>query len=204
MPSGLPILRLQASGHRTSGNGSSGWLTPKSSDGDGGWQGEIKRATPGGGLRKLVDQAVLVGWPTPDASAMNVGADPVKQQDRRRRLQEKHQNGNGAGMTLGFAAALAGWRSPRSNDWKGGVTGAKGSKRAATDYFLPDQVNQLIPGAMPGGLPVSTEKRGALNPALSRWLMGFPPEHLSCAPTATRSSRKSPRPSSDPSSKQSK
>ena len=40
-----------------------------------------------------------------------------------------------------------------------------------------------------------TEKRGALAPEFSRWLMGYPAAWGNCAPTATQSSRKS-RPSS--------
>ena len=38
-----------------------------------------------------------------------------------------------------------------------------------------------------------TEKPGALNPQFVSWLMGFPPEWASCAPTAMPSSRKSQR-----------
>lgn len=38
--------------------------------------------------------------------------------------------------------------------------------------------------------------KGQLNPLFSLWLMGFPPEWLSCAPQATRLSRKSRRSSS--------
>jgi len=33
------------------------------------------------------------------------------------------------------------WRTPRSHDWKGGITGRDGSTRNQADYFLPDQVN---------------------------------------------------------------
>jgi hypothetical protein len=34
------------------------------------------------------------------------------------------------------------------------------------------------------GSQASTEKRGALNPEFVCWLMGYPPEWLSCAPSA--------------------
>src|SRR5574341_1674157 len=48
------------------------------------------------------------------------------------------------------------WRTPRANDWKGGITGAKGSKRNPSDYFLPDQVNLWpTPNVAGGGNPPS-------------------------------------------------
>jgi DNA (cytosine-5)-methyltransferase 1 len=41
---------------------------------------------------------------------MNDGQDVEKYQSRRRRLQEKHRNGNGAGLVLSMASAM--WQTP--------------------------------------------------------------------------------------------
>ena len=81
-------------------------------------------------------------WPTPQGSLEHYGQ---PRENDRGDVQE---------------AAL--WRTPRANDWKGGVTGSQGSRRAPVDYFLPDQVNQ------------AQGHGGQLNPRWVEWLQGVP------------------------------
>jgi len=71
MPLGPPICALRASGHRTSGNGCSGWATPTARDGAG-------RTYYGGGDLALGGQAALTGWATPRARDWKDTGDPKK------------------------------------------------------------------------------------------------------------------------------
>ena len=87
-----------------------GWATPRHTDGSKNVrtpEGAAREAQRKGGNNDLGTTAALTGWPTPDASAMNVGCDPEKHLTRIAQLKAKGINGNGAGLTLGAAASLS-------------------------------------------------------------------------------------------------
>jgi len=97
-------------------------------------------------------------------------------------------------MTLNHTAALAGWVTTTTRDWKDspGMATQGPDGRSRLDQ-LPRQAQLMDFGRMPTGYPAATASGGQLNPAHSRWLMGLPPEWDACAPTATRSSRRPPK-----------
>ena len=157
MPLGLPILAQRASERRTSANDCggrqiAGWLTPKTATGG----GQRQRTTPGGGLRKLEDQALLAGWPTPVAETRG-----------------RRQNDGKRGIEL--HEVIAGWATPCSRDWRSeSATSEHDAKRDAHPRGKP--LSYQAHGATASGSHAQAEKCGVLNPALSRWLMGYPPE----------------------------
>jgi hypothetical protein len=169
--SGVPICALRASGHRTSASGFGGWPTPMA-----GTPARNGNSAAGNTDSSRAIVAMFAGWPTPKAMEDN------RTTEQYLSFKGKHGASNISGLQV--LVRMAGWNTPRATD------GTHGG---------PNQTGGALPAdAARAGIGstsslVATARRGALNPALPRWLMGFPNAWCESAVTAMRSSRKSRR-----------
>lgn len=204
MPSGPPICALRVSVRRTSGNAFGGWPTPCQQDGPHGG--------PNQGTDRLPGCAALTGWSTPSVNDSKNNAAPSQFEMNSQALNvqatiagwptctvtDAIKGGKVSPrqgmMGLSETVQIAGYPTPSVPNGgrapKGGMTSTgitpDGKKRQVDIQFIARGMNSNSSHA-------STESTGVLNPALSRWLMGFPAAWDSCGVTAMQSCRKSRR-----------
>jgi hypothetical protein len=162
-----------------------GYPTPRASD----WKGAGARTPEGSqkefernGACDLGVVAYLAGYPTPTARDHM----PAHTEEY---VAEKKSLGHGMSNLNDLAVNVAGWATPATRDHKD--TGAlDGSLVRQDGKTRNDTVARQAFGAATISFPVATENRGALNPALSRWLMGFRKEWCAAAIRAYRSLKK--------------
>ena len=211
------IYQRQASARRTSEAGCSGWPTPCQQDGP--------KGGPSQGSDRLPSAAHLASWPTPNVPNGGRSVSPDRMDATGRTTdgvkhtaslehavkfatwptpvvndatgsQYAYASGDHSRPVLKLpgAAVLATWATPTTRDWKDGSYRPNVPENA----LLGRQVWQAT-GPTASGSPAPMGKRGQLNPAFSRWLMGYPPAWDDCAATGTPSSRRRRPKSSAPS-----
>ena len=197
-PSGLRICALRASARRISDSGSgsseSGWPTPQMRDFRSGGEDRVENPDRSNNLNDFV---LMAGWPTPTAQDGSRGNGTIRPQD--------------TGIPLPQRAAMAGWPTPEAEEARRGYQNRSNGKKGSQESMTTVAVNQLgdkphLPphgparltanGEMLTGSSAAMESGGQLNPAHSRWLMGYPPAWDDCGVTAMPSSRRSRRHSS--------
>ena len=193
-PSGLPYSQLVASVPRIKETVSSlersNWPTPRSSDGEKNvrtLEGSLSEIRRKGGPQDVAQAAAIAAWPTPTTRDHKDGKE----------CQNVPTN-----SLLGREVWRAAWPSPtaNSNDRSAAPEnaltthrqdGSKIQQRLQDFAAITQPIRITASGQMLTGSDAGMESSGQLNPAHSRWLMGFPPEWDDCAVTAMQSYRKS-------------
>lgn len=175
------IPACRSSGKKTE-TGCTSWPTPLKSDPHRSEMERLKKDRQtrnpdhiGNYRTELPDVAQLASWPTPRA-----------------------EDGESAGMrhSRGVADTLtaqASWATSSSRDWKDVSDPSTWNCKEERERMdqLGRQVLATASGPTPSGSPAGMERRGQLNPAFSRWLMGLPPVWDDCGAMVMRSVRRS-------------
>jgi hypothetical protein len=122
------------------------------------------------------------GWPTPDAKS-GEGGEYQNSEKVVKRIEAGHQ------ILLEDQVRLAGWGTPRVGNNAGYGNEERGKR--GDNCRLEDQA-QMTHGLISNGSHAPMANIGVLNPEFARWLMGFPADWGSCAPTGTRSASRLP------------
>jgi hypothetical protein len=168
------------------------WPTPVAQDDNKSVEAHLAMKKRMGNRTAITSLQVMAktAWPTPVT------------EDSRSSARHGYMFKGHSGTTLLDAANMAAWPTPIAGNADGSQapkdaspTGKRADGRKAT-VSLPTIAR--LAGTTPYGSTAATASGGQLNPAHSRWLMGYAVAWDDCAPTAMPSSRKSRLNSSEP------
>ena len=164
-PLGRRICQLAARERLIEGSGYSGWPTPTAKITAGGEYKDTEMAIArcmGPHANDLRDFVRMVPWPTP-CTPSGGRTTSIERMDATGRTMDGRKHT----ASLEHAVRFSGWATPISRDWKDGATTLQNTP-----------VNALLGrqalGINSNGSHAQTGNQGRLNPAFSRWLMGFP------------------------------